>query len=410
MPPAARSPRCNNGIDLHAEGEASGSLGGDQGGARAEEEIEHDVTRHAAVVEGAFDERKWFHRRMCLRLRRPRYLPDVALVTIAAPVVLAAVAPSEPERLVLPLVVGAAHHESILSPDDRVRPVGARLGENPAHRRPFLRRHADVERAVHRRKKGSNPRSAKGFPIFGCHRVIGDAALTLAALLPTVIAECGVVGRVAKRHCWSRLAQKLGHVDGVGGVSAHDPMPIDDPQLATLGSGGRTRRCDRTLHIERLRAVALLPSIQRSDQRSDLVAFETEEGQVGLGREIREEAGEELFIPRAADPVQRDVQEPRLVIPHCDEDNRHRLNPQSYRSAEAQMPSDDLAPATGGDDRIDETELCDASRQGFLFGGGISARVPGIRVQGVDGDVFDPQPFTWRTRHSVLRRCELIFG
>ena len=78
------------------------------------------------VGDRRLDERERLHRRMRLGLRRSRDLPDVALVAVAAPVVLGALAPAEPDRLVLPLVVGAAQDEAVLLPDDRVATSGRR--------------------------------------------------------------------------------------------------------------------------------------------------------------------------------------------------------------------------------------------------------------------------------------------
>ena len=76
---------------------------------------------------------------------RPTASPLHALVAPALPLPLAPFWPAVPDRLVLPLIVGAAQREAVLGPDDRVRPVGAGLGQDAADDRPLSRTHADVQ-------------------------------------------------------------------------------------------------------------------------------------------------------------------------------------------------------------------------------------------------------------------------
>src|SRR5687767_9052969 len=102
---------------------------------------------------------------MQVRRGRPVYLPDVALVAVALPVVLRALTPPVPQRFVRPLVVRTPQHEPVLGPDDRRAPVPAGLREDVADCRPFLAAHADVKGALDAGKQVASPAPAERLPL-----------------------------------------------------------------------------------------------------------------------------------------------------------------------------------------------------------------------------------------------------
>ena len=92
-------------------------LARDQGGARAAERVQHDVPALARVPDRPLDQRHRLHGRMQIVPRRLVDKPDVALVPRPAPVPIVPRRPAVQNRLILPLIVGAAERERVLRPD-----------------------------------------------------------------------------------------------------------------------------------------------------------------------------------------------------------------------------------------------------------------------------------------------------
>ena len=90
--------------------------------------------------------------------------------------------------------------------------MSAHLRQDARDRRPFFVGHADVAGAVHTAEEIPCPSPAERLPILGVHRVVGDAPLPSAQLLPTPVAQADVVGWVGEGHASVGAIQ----VDGFG--------------------------------------------------------------------------------------------------------------------------------------------------------------------------------------------------
>src|ERR1039458_6827037 len=115
------------GVDLTQVGDSSGLVAGDEGRARAPEEVEHAGPRPRGVVEASLDERDRLHGRVLLGALGPRAVDhrDLRVVAIPARPVMRSptwAARSRQvaiqERLVDVVVVRVAEHHLVPSPAD----------------------------------------------------------------------------------------------------------------------------------------------------------------------------------------------------------------------------------------------------------------------------------------------------
>ena len=85
--------------------------------------IQHHIARSTRIADGPFHQFHRLHGRVQIILLRLLDLPDVALVTITAPVAIGTLGPAVENWLVLTLIVGTPQGESVLGPDDEGGPV-----------------------------------------------------------------------------------------------------------------------------------------------------------------------------------------------------------------------------------------------------------------------------------------------
>ena len=99
-------------------------------------------------------------------------------------------------------------------------------------------------------------------------------------------------------------------------ASPHEQAVVAQrPELATLGAWCRTCGLQRGVEVERLQALPLLAGLERLEELLQLVVGEAGEREVEAfdRRQVGEQAGQQLLVPVAADLVEAEVEEPRLL-------------------------------------------------------------------------------------------------
>ena len=88
---------------------------------------------------------------------------------------------------------------------------------------------------------------------------------------------------------------------GLGGVTDQEPMLAECPQLTGVGPRSARRLLEGRVEVEGLGSFGLLSGLQAAEQVTDFVVAEAGEADVdvGTGRQIGQEAGEELLVPGA---------------------------------------------------------------------------------------------------------------
>ena len=179
-------------------------------------------------------------------------------------------------------------------------------------------------------------------------------------------------------------------------------------QVAGLDAGRALRFRQGRLEVKGLGAVALLAGVEGAEQPLDLVVAEAGDGHVDVrGRlEVREQPREQVFVPVAADAVERQVQEPGLFFREVEEHHRHRLEPEAARGDEPLVAADHAVVLAAGEDRVDEAELLDAAGERLQLGVADAAGIRGVVLQVADSDLLDPQlrcPLPWQLGdHKIL--------
>src|SRR5205823_3475381 len=141
----------------------------------------------------------------------------VALIASAAPVVFAAFMPSIKDGLELPLVIGAAQRERVLSPDEKRGPVSAGFRKGTVESVQLRRGHADVERArgvCEHVPAGGLEEMAKAVSQI----VIGDGYAEAGRSIRYVIRWIG------KHHAGAIARQDPGIACGIGGITAQQAV------------------------------------------------------------------------------------------------------------------------------------------------------------------------------------------
>ena len=124
--------------------------------------------------------------------------------------------------------------------------------------------------------------------------------------MAAVVAEADVVGRVGECYRCPGSAEKPLDVLGLRRVSDQEPMLAQGPQLS--GCGPRLPGCflQGLVEIEALHSLALFPCRQAPQQIADFVFSEARQAHVdlGTGRKLGQQPGEQLFVPGARDTVE----------------------------------------------------------------------------------------------------------
>ncbi len=110
----------------------------------------------------------------------------------------------------------------------------------------------------------------------------------------------------------------------------------------------------------------------------------------GFG-EVGEQPGQQLLVEVAGDLVEGHVQELGPLLGDVEEDDRHGLQPELPGGEQSLMTADHRLVFLPCDDRVDQSELLDAPRQGFKLSLRDMAGVGGIGLEVVDGHVGDGQ-------------------
>ena len=124
-------PTANDDIDVFGfEFDQAGfpveTLAGNQGRAGTAKRIEDAVAGTTAIANGSFYELNRLHSRMQIIDGGLGDRPDIALISISAPIMGPAGFPAIENRFVLTLVIGATERESIFGPNQEGRPMPAR--------------------------------------------------------------------------------------------------------------------------------------------------------------------------------------------------------------------------------------------------------------------------------------------
>ena len=131
------------------------------------------------------------------------YVPDIALVAGAAPVMSTAFAPAVQYGLELALVVRTAERERILTPYQEGGPVPSCIGEGFVQSMEFGGRHADVDRSLRYGEDVDTHTVQKCFEILTQivigHGTLGSVALLLAEVFYVIyrVSE----NQIGLRHC-----------------------------------------------------------------------------------------------------------------------------------------------------------------------------------------------------------------
>ena len=212
------------------------------------------------------------------------------------------------------VVVRAPEDEPVLDPDQELPGIDAcgrqRCGQLEDERPGGTE---DVGVAVQRPvPEGVRPE----LRLVGAKVVVGDRRVALLELGVLAVDLVGhAVGRV-RDHQPCRFSGHQAPNVGLGrAVPAHDPVIAQAPHVAPLDARVGLGGLPGGVEVERLLTVSLLAGVQPLEQLGDLVVVEAGQGEVDVRRgvEVGEQPGQQLPIPIAADPVERDVEEPGLL-------------------------------------------------------------------------------------------------
>jgi hypothetical protein len=133
--------------------------------------------------------------------------------------------------------------------------------------------------------------------------------------MAAVVTEVDVVRRVGEGHGRLPAAQDALDVGRLRGIAAYEAMRSERPYLAGLRPRRPGSLLEGRLEVEQLDPLPALPDIEAAEERLDLVLVEAREGKVDVrpGLELGEEAGEELLVPGARDPVKREPEQASLL-------------------------------------------------------------------------------------------------
>jgi hypothetical protein len=137
--------------------------------------------------------------------------------------------------------------------------------------------------------------------------------------------------------------------------------------------------------------LALLADFELSEQVSDLVLAEAREGEVDIRHslQVRDQTCEELLVPRPADLVQRQPQEPCLFRGNVEPRHWDCGEPESAGRDEALVTTDNRSVSRRASTRLDEAELAQAPLEGVEFLLADPAGVGGIGVEWIDRNELD---------------------
>ena len=164
------------------------------------------------------------------------------------------------------------------------------------------------------------------------------------------------IGRVGDHQVRAHAAEQPGHVVGVGGVAAEQPVRTEMPEVARAADGIGRRLGRRLLAV--LRRAARQQRIQRGPVEAEVTRVDAELAQV------RQLQPQQLPVPARllGEPVVGKDVGPLLRVGEVTElDHRHRSQPQLARRQHAPMPRDDAVRAVD-EHRVVEPELPDRAR------------------------------------------------
>lgn len=181
--------------------------------------------------------------------------------------------PAVPDRLVGSLVVGPTEGEGILRPDDRVAPVAAASGQDPADERQLLAAHEDVEGALDDGEEdlGSKPRRMPRRPPDRGRGWRSGGAVPWPVRHPDT-RRCRedprLRDRPGGRRGSSRRRRPSSRRRSRGRAGRGDPV-------AGLRRRFAGRRLEREVEVERLWPVAALADIEAPEELADCPIVET---------------------------------------------------------------------------------------------------------------------------------------
>ena len=285
-------------VQFDAPADAVHFAAGDQGAAAAEEGIEHDAIGHGAAPERIAHERHRLHRGMVLAGARLVILPHGDLLAVRVPLMLPGLLPAEQARFMNPLEWRTAEHERVLFPDTATGEVEARVPECFTEIEalgvgvPNVDRTVIGQIGVHAAVRGKQ----EVVEIFVGHVVVHD--------LPGGFFHIYVIRRIGQYKICPLPIHEPGVDFFAGTVAADNAVLPEAPQVAELGED---RLCQLRLHIEIVLGHVL--RVDLVEQGLDLRRIEAGEARVKIGiLDILEQIGQQVFIPRAGDLVQRDVE------------------------------------------------------------------------------------------------------
>jgi len=205
--------------------------------------------------------------------------------------------------------------------------------------------------------------------------------------------ERHAVGGIGREQRRGGAVEQLRDIVGLHDIAAQQAVVTQAPQVTGLGAWGTPGFLECRLEVERFRPVALLAGLQLPEQVLHRVLVEARQREVEIRArpEVREQARQELVVPGAADLVEREPQEPRLLDRDVEPGHRNGRETQPPRGDEALVAADDGPVLASGQHRLDEAELAEAALEGVELVVANPPWVGGIGAKLVDRDLLDDE-------------------